>query len=107
MAESNRPSDDGPTATISETIRAEFDWADVDPSTAVVETVATAADRDPMELEPLYNTVDTDALDNLLRSGNSADGTTTVSFTFEGHGVTAQREGSIIVRPIEPSVDAE
>ena len=103
MSEPNRPDDDGPTADTRGPIRAEFDWADVAPSTAVVETVAIAANREPTVLEPLYETIDPDALDTLIRSEgiNSTGGDAIVTFVLDGNGITVQRDGSVVVRPDE------
>lgn len=39
------------------------------PSERVVETVAEATATDPLELEPLYDVIDPDALDRLFRPG--------------------------------------
>lgn len=96
MSDAKRPDDDGPGA-----IRAEFDWSTVPPSTAVVETVAIAADRDPVALEPLYDAIDPDALDALIhsRGARSTDGDATVTFGIDGYQVTIQRAGTVVVRP--------
>ena len=109
MHESKRPDDDGPTSDARESIRAEFDWSVVPPSTAVVETVAIAADREPTGLEPLYETIDPDALDTLIRSmgTNSTDGDATVTFTLDGYQVTVQRDGSVVIRPDKARTESE
>lgn len=101
MPESRPPDDDGPTSDEREPIRAEFDWSEVTPSTAVVETVAIAADREPTVLEPLYETIDPDALDMLIRSmeTSSIDGNATVTFALDAYELTVQRDGVIVVRP--------
>lgn len=109
MPESTRSDDGGPTADARGSIRAEFDWSDVLPSTAVVETVAIAADREPMALEPLYDTIDPDALDTLVRSGgtNSANGMASVTFALEGHEATVQPDGTVVVWPVEARTNPE
>ena len=73
------------------------------PSTAVVKTAAIATNRGPTTLEPLYKSVDADALDALLDSDgfHSTDGVTTVSFAFAGHDVTVQNNGVVVVQPVE------
>ncbi|WP_368410903.1 HalOD1 output domain-containing protein [Halomarina pelagica] len=68
MPESNRRGEDGPTSDTRGAIQAEFDWSEVTPSTAVVEMVAIAANREPTVLEPRSETIDPDALDMLIRS---------------------------------------
>lgn len=66
-------------------IRAEFDWSVVTPSMAVVETVAIALDMEPTGLEPLYETIDPDALDTFIHSmvTNSTDGDATNRWRHE------------------------
>jgi hypothetical protein len=84
-------------------IRAEYDWLSTPPSTAIIETVADACDREPMELDPLYDVVDPDALNELLRSSRDdpgADGTT-VAFEVADTSVTVHGGGTVVVRPGE------
>lgn len=109
MSESKRPDDEGHGSDMDEVIRAEFDWSEVPPSTAVVEMVAIAADREPMALESLYDTIDPDALDMLICSGgtNSTNGMATVTFAFYGHKVTVQRDGTVAVRPDVANTEPE
>ena len=85
-------------------IRAEYDWTSTTPSTAVIETVAVASDREPTGIEPLYEVIDPDALDALVRSnGDEPVGEgTTVSFEFTGQSVAVHGGGSVVVRPVEP-----
>lgn len=65
-------------------------------SHAVVEAVADAEGTDPLELEPLYETVDPDALDALF-SGIDGEpiGEGEVSFTYHGYEVSVDSEGSV------------
>jgi hypothetical protein len=97
----DRFEDENEAPTGEGTIRADFDWSAVDPSTAVVETVAIAADRKPTTIQPLYDAIDPGALDTFLRSGE-LDSTTperAVSFTYMDYQVTVTGEGSITVSP--------
>lgn len=109
MSESERPDDDEPTSDARESIQAEFDWSEVTPSTAVIETVAIAADCEPTGLEPLYDAIEPDALNTLIRSmeTNLTDGDATVTFAFDGYQVTVQRDGSVIVRPYKARPESE
>jgi len=77
---------------------AEYDWSVERPSAAVVETVAAVTNRRPEDLEPLYQTVDPDALDSLLRrdTAGSGDGEVSVSFAYAGQTVTVRRNGSVV-----------
>lgn len=90
--------DDGGSA---ETIRSQYDWSTISPSTAVVETVATAVDRETTDLDSLYETLDPDALDTIVQSNRStrALADTTVSFTFAGRRVTVHSTGEVVVAP--------
>ena len=78
-------------------MRSEFDWTDVAPSTAVIEAIAKESGRDPTELEPLYESIDPEALDQLIRSNgaNPHDHTLTVSFSFCGYAVVIQSGGLV------------
>ena len=76
-------------------IRAQYEWPSTPPSTAVVETVAIASNREPMALEPLYESLDPDALNTIVRSNGSPS---TVAFSFAGYRVTVRSIGEIVVR---------
>jgi len=83
-----------------DTIRAQFEWASTAPSTAVVETVAIALNREPTTIEPLYRSIDPDALDALLQpNGSSASSNdVTVSFLVADRQVTVHTRGDVVVR---------
>lgn len=84
--------DDGDTAAIGTT------WAaDEDPTSVVVETVAAETARDPPESQPLYDYVEADVLDRMLRAARANDQTVTVSFDYDGATVTVTSEGRIEV----------
>ena len=84
----------------AETVRAQFEWASTAPSMAVIETVAIALDREPTTIEPLYESIDPDALDALLRSNGSsaAANGVTVSFVVADRQVTVHSRGDVVVR---------
>lgn len=78
--------------------RSEYDWADIHPTTAIIETVARSLDRDPIELTQLSDVIDTDAVDKILMNGRpSRKGDVSMSFTYEGHEVTAKSSGLVTV----------
>ena len=62
---------------------------------AVVEAVAEATGRDPTELNPLYEYIDGDNLDGLLRG---ADQEVTVSFDYGRVQVEISASGPLTVR---------
>lgn len=57
---------------------------DETPSEAVIRAAAVLEDVDETVLEPLYDSVDAEALDSLMTSGNSA---TRVEFEYHGYSV--------------------
>lgn len=65
-------------------------------SVRVMEALSAQANVDPLELRPLYEVVDPDALDALFRGtsdGRSAP--TTVRFEYEGYTVAVRGDGEI------------
>lgn len=77
--------------------REEYEWADVGPATAVLETIGAAMDCDPLTLDPLYEYVDLDALDALVRS---AAAPAAVTFRFQSYRVRVDSAGEVVVRPV-------
>ena len=72
----------------------------------VIDAVADANGVDPTELEPLYDTIDPEALDALFKPG--VDGM--ITFTYEGHDVVVRGDANpevdgtrVAVHPV-PSV---
>lgn len=84
----------------NDTVRMQFDWSSKNPSTAVVETVAAAANSELNEIEPLYTYIDPEALDALVspRSMNRCQTTDAVSFSYDEYDVTVLRSGEVSVR---------
>ncbi|MFB6183036.1 MAG: HalOD1 output domain-containing protein [Haloarculaceae archaeon] len=68
-------------------------------TTAVVEEVARAKGVDVLDLDPLYESVDLDTLDDLFASG--FDGR--VEFTYEDYVVSVRGRQQIAVDRTEPS----
>lgn len=71
-------------------------------SEVVVRAVATTIDRDPLELDQLYGTVDPDALDDLFTDRPSASPTVDGQFifSFSGCEVIVCRD-TVAVRPFD------
>jgi hypothetical protein len=83
-----------------DTVRVRYNWSSTTPSAAVVETIAVALDKDPVEMNPLYDYIDPDALDELVEA-SSSDPTgrdTSVSFVVDGNRVTVSGSGEVAVR---------
>lgn len=70
-------------------------------SQRVVAKVAAATDTDPLELDPLYRSIDPDALDSLF-SGDTAVPRETegfVQFSTSGCEVVVRADGAVEVTP--------
>lgn len=68
------------------------------PSSIIVNELSDTIGVDPMEMPPLYHSVDPDALDTLLTTAASNDDhAVTVSFEHEGHSVTISSDGSLAI----------
>ncbi len=83
--------------------RATYDWSTTKPSTGIIETITMTHDGGPTALDPLYDSVDPDALDAFFRlppEGSDAE-TATVSFVHAGYDVTAHSDGLVVVRHTE------
>ena len=102
--DSERPSAGMESSGADRTVRAQYEWASTPPPIAVVETVAVALDREATALEPLYESVDPDALDMLLQSDGSSmtPREATVTFTVADRQVTAHGSGEVVVRADSP-----
>ena len=96
---SERPSAGTESARVG-AVRAQYDWASTPPPVAVIKTMVVALDREITALEPLYESVDPDALDALLRSNGSSatPGELTVTLTVADRQVTVHSSGDVIVR---------
>ncbi|GAB7011576.1 HalOD1 output domain-containing protein [Halorubrum trueperi] len=75
-----------------------YDWADVSPSVAVVETLSVAMGVDAIDVPTLNDALDTDALDAICANGAQAI-ELTLSFVHAGHDVTVLGDGTVIVGP--------
>lgn len=72
---------------------ARYDQQSTLPSMAVIGAVSDVLDTDPLELDPLFETLDTEALDGLLRKEGSTP--VHVSFTFASCEITMSGDGRI------------
>ncbi|AOW79976.1 hypothetical protein HTSR_0788 [Halodesulfurarchaeum formicicum] len=80
-------------------VRTRFDQAETPASMAVIGTLAEVMNVDPLDLEPLYSTVDPDALDALSNAPPGMDGPIQVSFTHEDHAITVYSDGEVTITP--------
>lgn len=68
---------------------------DLTVSERIVFSVADIDDADPLEMEPLYDVVDPDTLDDLVSRGHEMEFDSIVTFVFEGHTVTVHASGLV------------
>ena len=74
----------------------QYDWSEVPPSVAVVQTVSDLDDTEIEALPPLAHRVDVDALDNLLRETATTDPEgVIVSIQYHGYDVSISSAGWI------------
>jgi len=73
------------------------EWTEFDhPTTAIVVSLAEVLDTDPMDVPPLHDYVDTDALDALVNP-TAEDSSVTVSFTHESARVLIDSDGNLTI----------
>ncbi|WP_049889298.1 HalOD1 output domain-containing protein [Natronolimnohabitans innermongolicus] len=95
------PSTDDTTETMTaddESFLATFDPDTGEPaSVTVVTAVASLSGVGPLELEPLYEAVDPDALDALVRHTHRVEdtGTHELWFSYEGYDVGVRSDGRV------------
>lgn len=83
----------------SETYRARYDQDTTSTSIAVVAAMANILGVDPLELDQLYHTINTDALDKLGQVQGTPDGAVDISFPFEGYAITVSSDGVVALSP--------
>jgi hypothetical protein len=92
---------------MNETLTEAFDRAATDtPTKRIVTAVADATGVDVLDLPPLYDAVDPEALGALVEHAD-ADDTLRVEFRFAGCVVTVRGDGSVAARLVDTEqVDA-
>lgn len=85
----------------SETYRAEYDRDTTTGSEAVVASLLEVMDRDPIELDPLYASINTDALDELVRVQDTTASDVSITFTIDKYAITVYSYGTVAIAPPE------
>lgn len=87
---------------MTETASGEFTTTcrDEQVSETVITAVATAIDADPLEMDPLYDSIDPDALDRLC-GPSTASPTLQLQFSLAGCEVEVRGDGTVTVTPPE------
>lgn len=79
-------------------VDAEYGTDDRSPAEVIVDALSAAADVDPVELPPLFDYVDPDALDTLFDNHDGApDADTLLSFKIDTWNVFVRADGRIRV----------
>lgn len=78
----------------TETYQFDFDPDESTPSMAVVAALSEVTETDPELLEPLQEMVDTDALDAMLRHGDT-EAPVSITFTASGYTITVHTRGVV------------
>lgn len=96
MSDTPTETDDDRVHRSDDIYRVEFSGGTDEPSTTVVEAVAAITGRKQDELDPLYDAVETDALDSIFGSGiRSDEGDVVITFTYEGVDVVVRNSGVV------------
>ena len=77
------------------------EWGRDDENTpvyTVVSAVAEVEDSDPVDLPPLYNTINPEALNDLFTSGSETS-VDQVTFQYAGYAILVRGSGEVQVRP--------
>jgi hypothetical protein len=102
MSESNNPSHPTGPNQLDQAITHRCDWTETQPSLAVIEAITVAANRQPLEGPPLYDAIDSEALDTLFDgSEERPPAQLEVTFTYDGFDVTVSGAGQVTVRPAD------
>lgn len=87
---------------------ATFDETRDSATVAVVSVLATVLGRDPVELPPLYSSVESGALDGMCTNSASGRGKrTATTVQYLGFDVTVTSDGTIEAVPTDPGGDGE
>lgn len=94
--------DGAPSGPTTNQTRIQRNWhGEGTPAGSVTDAIATVTGTPPLGLQPLYESIDPDALDRILEAGSaspSGRSTLTVSFRHAGCAVTITADGQLTVR---------
>lgn len=81
----------------SQRYEAEYDRRSTTPSMAIVAALSAVTQADPVDLDPLYEFVDTDALDALLAPGPDSTGVVETQLSAFEHSITVRNTGHVLI----------
>lgn len=79
-------------------LRLSFDPEQTKPLKAVISALAVALDTDPLDLDPIYYAIDTNALNALVSADGAGDVEAALAFSYEQLEVEVCRSGHLSVR---------
>lgn len=98
------PDSESPEDIDAETVTRMYDSdKEESPSASIIECVAEATGRDPIELPPLYERVDPDAVNELLNDPSERPRATphlSITFRYAGCDVTISGDGQTSATPV-------
>lgn len=106
MGQLNDNQVDGDSDAASRTFTARYDRENGrPPSTTVIDTIAQATGTEPGVLEPLFETLDPDALDAVfdVDGGSPSSAAGRIAFRYEGWDVRVHADGRVVVS--QPGTD--
>lgn len=91
----------------TETVSVQFDPEKTPATLVVIASLADVLDVDPVELTPLYDTIDPDALDSLVRARSGKYGGSQAKFAHENHTITVHSYGMVSITPERTTTEHE
>ncbi|SDQ91495.1 HalOD1 output domain-containing protein [Natronobacterium texcoconense] len=82
---------------VTEVVHARFETEPDAAVITVVETVASVTGQEPLEMPPLFESIDTEALDELVAASEARGKPVKVSFTYQDCLVTVSSRGDVVV----------
>lgn len=96
---------DTTTGNLGETVRTNS--GDEDVSVTVVKAVADAKGVDPLDLDPLCDSIELDALDRIFDPAFAGSSVTELSFEVDGCEVLVRGSGEVVVTPATTATEGE
>ncbi|MGM0605945.1 MAG: HalOD1 output domain-containing protein [Halobacteriota archaeon] len=99
VGDSNTARADSSPDASSDAKTVQSDWTTSEqPSAAIIDCIAAASDRSPLDMTPLHEYVDPEALDAIVTSAKSASQSEfRVSFRYEELDVSVEANGTVTV----------
>lgn len=80
--------------------RTNYETERLSPSLALVEAIAAIEETDPVDLEPIGNSIDMNAIDRIIHASND-DRETRITLSYQGYHVTISTAGVVELQPAD------